>query len=628
MSKNFDAKIRLGAIDNVSSTIEGIRSKFPKLDKAIGRTNFLFENMQKNTAGLRGKLDSMGSAMTNAGKNMTAFATVPIVGAMGLAVKMAADYETALLGVGKTTNLSGKALEQMGDQFQKMSTRIPLSTVELMQLGQTAAQLGVRGTDNILKFSETMAKLATASNVAGEEGATDMARLISVTGGGIGDIDRFAAALVDLGNNSKTTEKDILSFATRLGSSTALFGTSGVQALGMGAALSSVGIEAEAGSSAVQRALGQINKAILKGGAGMGALSKLTGIATGDLKKRFKEDAIGVLTEFTQGVSNIDKQGGDISKVLGSFGLSGVRDIAVLGTMSKKIDDVRASLARSTKAFKENSALDAEFAAQKDSLNNQMVLLKNNLTVFAVQIGTVLMPAVKSLIGVLGPFLQWAVEFAKAHPGIVKVMLALAGVVAVIGPLLLLMGALFTGLSSMITVFTFLSAAGIGFGTVLAGIGTAVGWLVSGFGILLTVLKFVAGIFVAIAALPGWVIVGIVALIAAIWIFRDAIKNGIVAAWDWVIEKIDYVIKKMSSVGGFLKSFLGGGDVNVNTKSIAPAAAPLGGLESSAKMNSEFFTQTNNARVDVMVRAPENTKIKSESQNGALNIQRGLAGAF
>lgn len=628
MAKNFDAKIRLGAIDNVSSTIEGIRSKFPKLDKAIGRTNFLFENMQKNTAGLRGKLDSMGSAMTSAGKNMTAFATVPIVGAMGLAVKAAADYETALLGVGKTTDLSGKALDQMGEQFQKMSTRIPLSTVELMQLGQTAAQLGVRGTDNILKFSETMAKLATASNVAGEEGATDMARLISVTGGGIGDIDRFASALVDLGNNSKATEKDILSFATRLGSSTALFGTTGVQALGMGAALTSVGIEAEAGSSAVQRAMGQINKAILKGGAGMTALSQLTGIATGDLKKRFKEDAIGVLTEFSQGVSNIDKKGGDISKVLGSFGLSGVRDIAVLGTMSKKIDEVRASLNRSTKAFKENAALDKEFAAQKDSLNNQMVLLKNNLTVFAVQIGTILMPAVKSLIGVLTPFLQWAVEFAKAHPGIVKVALALAGVVAVVGPLLLLLGALFTGLSSAITVFTFLSASGIGFATVIAKVGTAFAFLGKIFAFVVGVGKVVISIIAGISA-PIW---GLIAVIAAagiaIYIFRDQIISGLGGAFDWVMEKVNAVMGKLSSVGGFFKNLFGGGDVNVNAKSIAPAAAPLGGLESSAKMNSEFFTQTNNARVDVMVRAPENTKIKSESQNGALNIQRGLVGAF
>jgi len=610
MAKNFDAKIRLGAIDNVSSTIEKIRSQFPKLDKTITRTNFLFENMHKNTANLRGKLNAIGSAISGAGKSMTTFATVPIVGAMGLAVKAAADYETALLGVGKTTDMRGKELADMGEKFQMLSTRIPLSSVELMQLGQTAAQLGVRGTNNILKFSETMAKLATASNVAGEEGATDMAKLISITGGTTDQIDRFASTLVDLGNNSRTTEKDILSFATRLGAATAIFGISGKQAMGLSAALVSNGIEAEAGSSSIQRAMGAMNKAILAGGRPLQALSALTGIATKDIKEKFKKDGIGTLVEFAQGLNTAAAQGKDMSKMLASFGLSGVRDIQVLGTMATKIDDVKRSMNLANKAFEENTALDQEFNAQKESLNNQMVLLKNNLTIFAVKLGNELMPIVKDLVqNALIPFLKWATDFAKAHPGIVKVALALAAIVAVVGPILWAIGAMVSGISGLITAWTFLSAAFIAVKTVLG-----------------TVLAVFAGLI-------SWpVVIGaaIIGLIATIWIFRDAIKNGIVAAWDWVLEKIDLVIGKMASVGNALKGFFGfgGGDVKIAAKPMAPAAAPLGGLESSTKMNSEFFTQTNNARVDVMVRAPENTKIRSESQNGVLNIQRGLAGAF
>lgn len=610
MAKNFDAKIRLRAIDNVSSTIENIRSKFPKLDKVVTRTNFLFENMHKNTKGLRDGLKRVGDTISGAGKSMTTFATVPIVGAMGLAVKAAADYETALLGVGKTTDMQGKELEAMGEKFQMLSTRIPLSATELMQLGQTAAQLGVRGTDNILKFSETMAKLATASNVAGEEGATDMAKLISVTGGTTDQIDRFASTLVDLGNNSRTTEKDILSFATRMGAATSIFKVTGTQAMGLSAALVSNGIEAEAGSSAIQRAMGQINKSILAGGKPLQALSKLTGIATGELKERFQKDAIGVLTEFASGMNSAAKQGQDMSKIMAAFGLTGVRDIQVLGTMATKIDDVRSSLNRANTAFKENSALDKEFEAQKNSLNNQMTILKNNLTVFAVKLGTELMPIVKDLVqNALIPFLKWAVDFAKAHPGLVKIGLALAAIVAVVGPILWAIGAMVSGISGLITAWTFLSAAFIAVKTVLGS---------------------VLAVFAGLISWPVVIGAAIIGLIATIWIFRDAIKNGIVAAWDWVLEKIDLVIGKMASVGNALKGFFGfgGGDVKIAAKPMAPAAAPLGGLESSTKMNSEFFTQTNNARVDVTVRAPENTKIRSESQNGVLNIQRGLAGAF
>ena len=190
-----------------------------------------------------------------------------------------------------------------------------------------------------------------------------------------------------------------------------------------------------------------------------------------------------------------------MSKMLASFGLSGVRDIQVLGTMATKIDDVKRSMNLANKAFEENTALDQEFNAQKESLNNQMVLLKNNLTIFAVKLGNELMPIVKDLVqNALIPFLKWATDFAKAHPGIFKVALALAGIVSVVGPILWAIGAMVSGISGLITAWTFLSAAFIAVKTVLG-----------------TVLAVFAGLI-------SWpVVIGaaIIGLIETIWIFRD-----------------------------------------------------------------------------------------------------------
>jgi hypothetical protein len=63
-------------------------------------------------------------------------------------------------------------------------------------------------------------------------------------------------------------------------------------------------------------------------------------------------------------------------------------------------------------------------------------------------------------------------------------------------------------------------------------------------------------------------------------------------------------------------------------QNLSPARQEDNLVEMNAKSNSEFATQTNNARVDVFVRAPESTRVVAEGENGVLALNRGLMGAF
>ena len=110
-----------------------------------------------------------------------------------------AKYETQLIKVGKTADLQGKELEDFGKRITALSTTIPLSTNELLELSASAAQLGVKGKDNIIKFTETVAKLGTATDIVGEEGSRAIARLLNITGEGIGTVDKFGAIITRLG---------------------------------------------------------------------------------------------------------------------------------------------------------------------------------------------------------------------------------------------------------------------------------------------------------------------------------------------------------------------------------------------------------------------------------------------
>ena len=90
-----------------------------------------------------------------------------------------------------------------------------------------------------------MAKLGRASDVAGEDGAKSIARILTVTGDGIGKVERFSSALVDLGNNAAAGEQEILEVATRVAGQIGRFDVASAKVLGIATALRSLGKRAE-----------------------------------------------------------------------------------------------------------------------------------------------------------------------------------------------------------------------------------------------------------------------------------------------------------------------------------------------------------------------------------------------
>lgn len=618
MARELPVKVKIAAVDRLSKVIDRVKAKFPELTRGVRRTNTAFEILERTTAKYSKAAEKIGKSIQKAGNVMTAGITLPVLAAGGYGLKAFADYETALQGVGKTTDLSGAALTQFGAKFRTMSKTIPIAVEELLQLGQTAAQLGVKGEPQILKFSETLGKLARATNIQGEEGAADLARFLTISNTPMESVDRMGSALVALGNTSAATEAEILGFSTRLAGATALFGFSGTQVLGYATAMKSVGIEAEAGSSAIQRALGEMNEAISKGGQKAQVLSKLTGIAMADLKTSFKKDAAGTLQKFAEGLSKLEAKGGDVTQALAFFGLSGVRDIAVMGALTKNTGLLTEKMKTAGDAFKENTALNKEFASATSTLASKFQLTKNRVNDLAITIGERLAPYAIRALESFDAFLG----FLERHPGVAEFLSVMAMILAVVGPILIAIG-WFTStvIPGLITAFNVVTAVAAGFGSVLSFLGTVLSAI---------------GAILAGVTLPVWAIIAaIVAAVAAIWIWRDAIWKGIVWAWEKVLDILGAVVDKTAGAMKALGRLFGMGNTEVNVNAsgapaggLTPQGAAIGGADVAAKANQEFFTRTNNAHVRVDVRAPQSTMVRGESQGGVLTINRGLVGAF
>ncbi|WP_105134478.1 phage tail tape measure protein, partial [Streptococcus suis] len=92
-----------------------------------------------------------------------------------------------------------------------------------------------------------------------------LAKFKNITGMPTEDFKKLGNVIVQLGNNMATTEQDIVDMGLRLASSGKLAGLTEAQIMALAATLSSVGMEAEAGGSAMSRVMQKMNTAVAEG---------------------------------------------------------------------------------------------------------------------------------------------------------------------------------------------------------------------------------------------------------------------------------------------------------------------------------------------------------------------------
>lgn len=456
------------------------------------------------------RITAAGQSLSKAGGTLTLGVTTPLIAAGTAAVKSAIDFESAFAGVKKTVDATDTQLAKLKQGILDMSQELPTSAVEISAVAEAAGQLGIQ-TESILGFTRVMVDLGESTNMSADEAATTLARLANITGMSQDNFDRLGSVIVDLGNHLATTESEITAMGLRLAGAGSQVGMSEAQILSLAGALSSVGIEAEAGGSAVSKVLVDMQLAVENGGESLERFASVSGMSAEQFAAAFRDDAAAALLAFIEGLATCDERGVSAIKTLTDMEIEEVRMRDALLRAAGASEVFADALELGSTAWEENNALTKEASQRYQTTESKIKKAKNTITEAGRSIGETMLPVVADLAQSAADL---AKQFAALPPETQKNILAFAGAAAAAGPLLKVTGSLVSGTGKLVTGTGSLMRAMsktrtvTDMGAALKGVSGAASTAAGGVGGLTGILSSLAGP-AGIAVLAGTAIVGI-----------------------------------------------------------------------------------------------------------------------
>lgn len=452
------------------------------------------------------KIESVGKKVSGMGTALTLGVTAPIAAGSVAVAKAAISWESSFAGVKKTNdevrNSNGNVVysyKDLENGLRDLAKQLPASHAEIAKVAEAAGQLGIK-TQNVKSFTKTMIDLGESTNMSAETAATSLARFANITQMSQKDFDKLGSSIVDLGNNYATTEAEITEMALRIAGAGKQVGMSQGDILGFATALSSVGVEAEAGGSAISKvmvqmqlavekgtgafgeleerannagfSIGEVSQAVVNGGKPLKSMAEALGMNSSSLKKMYKEadksktslenfasvagisneqfskmfkaDPSKAIMKFIQGLANAEKQGTSAIKMLDDMDIKEVRlrDSLLRAANASGVFD--SAIKTGNKAWKENSALTEEANKRYATTEAKLKMLKNEVADTAIDLGGPFVDALRDGLQAAKPLIKGLGDLGKGFSNLDKEqqqnILKWLGLAAAAGPALKLLG--------------------------------------------------------------------------------------------------------------------------------------------------------------------------------------------
>ena len=616
MASNIGLKLKLKAVDKMSSAVNKVTKSFKPLRAGISKTNRKFKIMQGQSEKTRKSLSKFGRNMKSIGSQMTLGLTAPILGAGAAIIKTSSDFQAGMNKVQALTGATGKSLNDLRKMARNLGRETKFSATESADAMSFLAQAGFK-TNEILSATPGILNLAAASN-------TDLARSADIASNIMGAFNlnasesgRVADVLAKTTASSNTNMEQLAEAMKDAGPVAFKFGASIEQTSALIGRLGDSGIQ---GSKAGTTLKNMFLKLAAPSAGTKKILTALGVNAVDPLTKKLKP-MTEILKELNKGFRDkglTDAQKlGVLDKIFGKRAIAGA---GVLLEAVEKIDPLTGKASDSVSGLTEN--LNNAAGASKKMADIMLQGLPGAITRLKSSTEDMLLSfgfkggfagLAERVIEKLIKLTNWISSFDKST---IKIVGTIAALLAVVGPLIGFFGIFLTMLPAMITGFNILAVAFGAFKGLFLVKAFAV--LVKLGPILLVVLKGI-GVAIAFILSPiGLAVTGVVALVAAL--------GNLILRWD----KIKAGFK--TGIGEGIKTFFGFGGDNENETSanVGKAKGPSLGAKALTEKSNAFKINQQKAQVDInFSNKPKDTAVITEDKESILNVAGvGLMGAF
>ena len=460
MASGFSLGITIGAsVGGAVAGIKSVKSSLDVLDKTVkglaARQSLLGETLQnplrmsrKRVGELRREYDQLGQTIAKINRKRSLVADLQqqkqahydrrraikdefwgaagAVAGVAFPVKLAVEFESAMADVKKVVDFdTPKQFKEMEQDILRLTRTIPMAGTELAKITASGGQLGVARKD-LPKFTETIAKMSVAFDMAADQAGDSMAKLANVYQIPINQIGKLGDAVNHLSNSSPAKAGDIINTLGRVGGVAKQFGLTEIQTTSLSNAFISLGKTPEIAGTAINGMLTKLMTADKQGEKFQKALKNM-GMESKDLKKAIKENGEQALMDFLKQVGKLPKEN-QMGALVDLFGLEYADDVAVLvsglETYKKSINELKKTSKDGKPAF--IGSMDKEFAARSATTANNWQIFKNSLTEIGITAGSVLLPALNQLMTTIRPIINSFADWASKNPEVVSALVHLA----------------------------------------------------------------------------------------------------------------------------------------------------------------------------------------------------------
>ncbi len=313
-------------------------------------------------------------------------------------VKEAANFEDALIVARRTIGLTAEDAQILGKALLDLSTELGgISADTLAEVAGQAGTLGLEGVDNIVEFSEAIAKIAIDTDLSAAVAAEKIPKILTIFGVAADEMGEKTKELGNqinvLGNDMNTTQSQILKVVDAIAGSAKEMGMTQEEMIAVSAAIATV-------STQFGTAGGSFSQIISKMTADYTTFAEVLGIQSEQLKYAIENDPVEALRMVVEALGEIKETEGIIAaqQSLNDLGLSGYKAGEFMKKMTAIFGEIDFALEKLSDTEAVKNSLDQEMITAMDTLTMAWGSFMNILDNVQKFLGTTVINVFKELL--------------------------------------------------------------------------------------------------------------------------------------------------------------------------------------------------------------------------------------